>query len=257
MRPYQKWLSVGLLALTPGLAMAGALNSPILKPNQGAATAAARPAKKSRPAANQELADKIAKALRKSKLDGYDINIDVRDGVVILDGFVTRAEQRSAAAKAARAVPGVTTINNRLRIGDPASRPRADQSSAQPSRSTAMPVLVRTANYQSANDRASAIEQAAYESGPNGTTAQSAYPARGMTAYCPQSADAGYAVNQPYLPANAYPVYAQNQSSAGAWPYLGPFQPYPQCPLGWRKVSMYWDEGLWKLDFGSRKPCWQ
>ena len=52
----------------------------------------AQSVKRSRPAANQELANKIAKALRNSKLDGYDINIDVRDGAVILDGFVTHAE---------------------------------------------------------------------------------------------------------------------------------------------------------------------
>ena len=39
------------------------------------------------------------------------------------------------------------------------------------------------------------------------------------------------------------------QYSPTAWPYIGPFYPYPQVPLGWRKVSLEWDDGWWMLDF--------
>jgi len=246
MRQYQKWLSAGLLTLTPGIASAGALDAPNLKPGLGAPSAGARPVKRSRAATNQELADKIARALRNSKLDGYDINIGVRDGVVVLEGFVTRAEQRNAAAKAARSVPGVAAVNNRLRIEGPVSRPRNDQSSAAPLQPANY--QVQPANYQAGSDRQPVIVQTAgYETG-----------LAGATAYSPHTAGAGNVVySQPNMPANAVPMYAPNQSSAGAWPYNGPFQPYPQCPLGWRKVTMYWDEGLWKIDFGSRKPWWQ
>jgi hypothetical protein len=28
----------------------------------------------------------------------------------------------------------------------------------------------------------------------------------------------------------------------------GAFIPYPQVPLGWRKVSLEWDDGWWPLD---------
>ena len=39
----------------------------------------------------------------------------------------------------------------------------------------------------------------------------------------------------------SYPNYAAltypKQYSPTAWPYIGPFYPYPQVPLGWRKVS--------------------
>ena len=31
--------------------------------------------------------------------------------------------------------------------------------------------------------------------------------------------------------------------------YIGPFYPYPQVPLGWRKVTLEWDDGWWFLDF--------
>ncbi len=53
----------------------------------------------------------------------------------------------------------------------------------------------------------------------------------------------------------AYPNYAAlsypKQYSPSAWPYIGPFYPYPQVPLGWRKVSLEWDDGWWFLDFSD------
>ena len=51
----------------------------------------------------------------------------------------------------------------------------------------------------------------------------------------------------------AYPNYAAvtapRQYSATAFPYIGPFYPYPQVPLGWRKVTLEWDDGWWWIDF--------
>lgn len=53
----------------------------------------------------------------------------------------------------------------------------------------------------------------------------------------------------------AYPNYAAltypKQYSPTAWPYIGPFYPYPQVPLAWRKVSLEWDDGWWFLDFSA------
>ncbi|WP_442485124.1 BON domain-containing protein [Aeoliella sp. SH292] len=55
----------------------------------------------------------------------------------------------------------------------------------------------------------------------------------------------------------AYPNYAAvtypKQYSPTAWPYIGPFYPYPQVPLGWRKVTLEWDDGWWNLDFSHAK----
>lgn len=52
-----------------------------------------------------------------------------------------------------------------------------------------------------------------------------------------------------------YPNYAQvgypKQYSASSFPYIGPFYPYPQVPLGWRKVTMEWHDGYWWLDFND------
>lgn len=68
---------------------------------------------------------------------------------------------------------------------------------------------------------------------------------------------AGY--DQPYMPNHAWPSYAAypnyaavtypRQYSPTAWPYIGPFYPYPQVPLGWRKVTLEWDDGWWMLNF--------
>ncbi|MGQ9576239.1 MAG: BON domain-containing protein [Thermoguttaceae bacterium] len=71
--------------------------------------------------------------------------------------------------------------------------------------------------------------------------------------------------DQPNLPQYAWPGYAAypnyaavtypKQYSPTAWPYIGPFYPYPQVPLGWRKVTLEWHDGWWHLDFddGSAK----
>ena len=65
--------------------------------------------------------------------------------------------------------------------------------------------------------------------------------------------------DQPCLPNHSWPSYAAypnygaltypRQYSPTAWPFIGPFYPYPQVPLGWRKVTLEWDDGWWMLDF--------
>ena len=91
----------------------------------------------------------------------------------------------------------------------------------------------------------------------------------GMASAAPMSVDAGYGGSyggaigaEPAMPNYAWPSYASSpnyaavsypqQYSATAWPYIGPFYPYPQVPLGWRKVSLEWDDGWWFLDFTKK-----
>jgi len=74
--------------------------------------------------------------------------------------------------------------------------------------------------------------------------------------------------DEPNMPNYAWPSYASypnyaaltypKQYSATAWPYIGPFYPYPQVPLGWRKVTLEWDDGWWHLDFKDDPSycCW-
>jgi hypothetical protein len=68
--------------------------------------------------------------------------------------------------------------------------------------------------------------------------------------------------DHPTMPGYAWPSYASypnyaaltypRQHSPTAWPYIGPFYPYPQVPLGWRKVTLEWDDGWWFLNFASK-----
>jgi hypothetical protein len=68
-----------------------------------------------------------------------------------------------------------------------------------------------------------------------------------------------YHFDHPQMPGYAWPSYAAypnyaavtypKQYSPTAWPYIGPFYPYPQVPLGWRKVTLEWEDGWWFLDF--------
>ena len=83
---------------------------------------------------------------------------------------------------------------------------------------------------------------------------------------CANAAPARY--DQPCMPNYAWPSYASypnyaaltypKQYSPTAWPYIGPFYPYPQVPMGWRKVTLQWDDGWWFLDFSDQPAsCWQ
>lgn len=80
----------------------------------------------------------------------------------------------------------------------------------------------------------------------------------------PGASQASY--NNPSLPDYAWPTYAQypnsaavnypTQYSASAFPYIGPFYPYPQVPLGWRDATLRWDDGQWNLMFRTRTDKW-
>jgi hypothetical protein len=84
----------------------------------------------------------------------------------------------------------------------------------------------------------------------------------GASGYVP-GATGGVVYDNAQMPAYSWPSYAAypnyaaltypQQYSPTAWPYIGPFYPYPQVPLGWRRVTLEWDDGWWWLDFSHRK----
>ncbi len=98
--------------------------------------------------------------------------------------------------------------------------------------------------------------------------------APGMAPYCPPTHPVGYGAmgggvryDHPHLPAYSWPTYAAypnyaavtypKQYSPTVWPYIGPFYPYPQVPLGWRKVQLEWDDGWWHIDFIDQNRPWK
>lgn len=103
--------------------------------------------------------------------------------------------------------------------------------------------------------------QAGCNCGPGGMGGGYADPS--AMGYVPGGYGGGGAVNydNAQMPGYAWPSYASypnyaalsypTQYSPTAWPYIGPFYPYPQVPLGWRKVCLEWDDGWWFLDFSD------
>jgi BON domain len=81
------------------------------------------------------------------------------------------------------------------------------------------------------------------------------------TGYVPGGQARAVSYDNAQMPGYAWPTYASypnyaaltypQQYSPTAWPYIGPFYPYPQVPLGWRKVALEWDDGWWFLDFSD------
>jgi hypothetical protein len=49
-----------------------------------------------------------------------------------------------------------------------------------------------------------------------------------------------------YAPYNNYSRVAQPKLHPHSqWPFIGPMYPYPKIPLGWRRVTLEWQDGSW------------
>ncbi|MGQ0635897.1 MAG: BON domain-containing protein [Planctomycetaceae bacterium] len=259
MRRFQKWMSVGLLALTPGMALAG----PFGLGKKEAPTAP--PAASRKPgASNQEQAYKVRDALKAAKLTGYEIEVEYQNGIARLNGMVSSPDQKLAATKAAQSVKGVTRVDNRLTVAEPAA-PKGAVQQAAAGPASAPRGRVRPANYQGGYEGQPPMQVPAGASGMQPEPL--AAPAGAALGYGNPSGDLSHVIyNQPSFPNYSWPSYAQypnyaavsypTQYSASAWPYIGPFYPYPQVPLGWRKATLEWDDGYWQLSFSPRTDRW-
>lgn len=142
----------------------------------------------------------------------------------------------------------------------------AQEAAVQPVAAKTMPTsrrrtFGRRAPQHKTVSHAAQIEPAVVEPLPSGPMPVGPAGGGPLPAYVPGVA-AGIApayYDQPHMPNYAWPSYASYPNYAGltypkqysptAWPYIGPFYPYPQVPLGWRKVTLEWDDGWWFLDF--------
>jgi len=208
------------------------------------------------PADNQEMANRVAKALSGAKFSGYDMEIRFQNGTAILGGSVSSPEERSRAMKITSTVPGVQQIDNRLKVDGKQVPPTVQQVGGQRPQFAPRPGMPM-------RPPQGAINPAMYQGGPVG-------PGAGMPgppSYGHPGSGASHMVyNSPNLPEHAWPAYASypnsaqisypKQYSASAWPYIGPFYPYPQIPLGWRKAQLEWDDGNWSMNFNSRTDKW-
>lgn len=236
---------------------------------------------------NQQMAEQIAGALRAAQFRGKGVQIRFQGGVVTLIGEVADPQTKALADQTVMQIPGVQGFDNQLVVAGegapqevmapPAGPIGPPQFGAQPMGAPPMgapqfgpPVGPADATYPGAapnNLQEVAFQgQVPVQQGPPPAGPQGGYPAEMMPQGAPVAGASHQVYDQPNLPNHAYPTYGSypnyaqvsypQQYSASAWPYIGPFYPYPQVPLGWRKVQLEWDDGYWQLNFRPRTEKW-
>ncbi|QDT38757.1 BON domain-containing protein [Stratiformator vulcanicus] len=196
---------------------------------------------------NQEVAEQVATSLKSAGLSGYDIEIRYSNGVCTLGGQVASPAHIVAAVQAASSTPGVESVNNQLGAPQSYGNPYAAAQAGMGGQA------VSPTNYMAQGMPMGPQMGMPPQGGP--VPAQFVPPGMASPVY-----------NNPSVPEHAWPTYAKypnyaavtypEQYSASAWPYIGPFYPYPQVPLGWRSVTLEWDDGQWYLDFNDRTDRW-
>ncbi len=215
------------------------------QPEKLVEVAAAQAAVEPTAISDEQIAQVVIARLRQRQQSGelrnFTLDVKVDNGSVWLEGQVASREQQFLVLDVARRVPGVTQVVNAVSVAQtPAVMPISGQQ-LQPEPARLAPQPVRSPV---------AFAPATIGAG------QQPVPMHGAHGV----ARARY--DHPTMPAYAWPSYAAypnygavtypRQYSPAAWPYIGPFYPYPQVPLGWRKVTLEWDDGWWFLDFKSK-----
>jgi len=221
-------------------------------------------------AGNQEAANRIAKSLRQSgRMSDYRIAVKVQDGTAWLHGRVTSPDQINKAMNIAFRTPGVERVVNELSIAPTKITPakkRPPSKIPYPPRSNAMSAVQPVSAQQPRELPLKRVASTGWQRPLAQTVAMPAdAPPRPMYTAAAQGGAAPVRYDQPCLPNYAWPSYAAypnyaaltypKQHSPSAWPYIGPFYPYPQVPLEWRKVTLEWDDGWWFLDFKDEPSC--
>ena len=204
---------------------------------------------------DQQIADKIMQGLQEAKqqgqLKGFQVDMKVQDGTVWFSGYVANSQQEETIFNVAQSAQGLGLVQivDNIEVQGAAApapvampapvpmAPQVAQATYQPRESVPAPIA--------------AAPQAMPMAAPQAPVPMNAAPAGGAPM-----------MDQPNMPGHAWPAYAAypnyagvtypGQYSASAWPYIGPFYPYPQVPLGWRKVQLEWNDGWWYLDFKTR-----
>lgn len=219
----------------------------------------------------------LGSAQKSGQLSGFGVDVQCQDGVIELSGRAQSANQRDQILAIVRDSSGASSIRQNIEIvGQPqvnaVSRgsmidPPVQTASARPMPMQAQQVAAPMHQQQMAQSAQFRMNQQGFQAQPaahNGVIVGA--PVGGVSGtpvpIAPYAAAGAPRYDTPNLPNYAWPGYAAHpnyaavtypqQYSPSAWPYIGPFYPYPQVPLGWRKVSLEWDDGWWFLDFTDR-----
>ncbi len=263
MRRYHFWLlALGLMAMTPAVTEAGWFGGKSKKP------AETKKAAKS----NQQVAEEIGTALKSQNLKGHDISVKYQNGVALLTGYAPSARHKAVVARIVQAASkDVKRVENHLRIVPPratASKPAAKpvhRGGIQQASAEEMPNFGRVTRVPTSVPKSAITQvQGQVPAPPVAGQPPVGQPIPSFGGMATPASNTVY--DMPNLPSHAWPAYASypnysqvtypREYSAAAWPYIGPFYPYPQVPLGWRKAQLEWDDGYWKLNFRPRTEKW-
>lgn len=217
---------------------------------------------------NQQMAALVAQKIQASgQLTDYHVDVVCHGGVVELCGVVSDMGQRSMAARMASQVPGVVRVVNHVAVkhGELIQTKFSDGEEVM-----ALPPLPTTsANVAPVAGPAS--DPQAIGISPTSAAAPADAPAAPSQEPVPSfrmgmAPGAPGATLPPPMPPYAWPTYApyNNYSRvaypiaypAEAFPFIGPVHPFPKVPLGWRSVTLKWDDGHWWLKANAQKRDW-
>jgi hypothetical protein len=225
---------------------AGAAEPPPLAPVPGQAL----PAGVVHP--NQRTADTIAAQLRQSaQIRHYNLDVVCRDGTAWISGTVSEQGQREEVLRIVQGVPGVERVIDRVAVITPIERVQAQ---APPPFVPPVPTPVLPAPPGQP---------------PVGHDKDGPANARPIVEPMPifqAPPPSPYDLNPPRMPPYAWPTYAPYNNFSrvaypeaypyNAWPFIGPFYPFPKVPLGWRSVHLQWDDGHWWYSKTSTQYDW-
>ncbi len=218
----------------------------------------------------QELIARLEQQDAMGRLQGCDFDVQVEKAVVKFSGSVALPQQQQLLLDVAHRVPGVREVSADLQVNSwPMEGVSISPASAQMpvAYSHGDTVVGSMAGIDQTPRPIGAARMAAYAGGAVLAAPMMAVnhmSGGGVPAHLPGGGHAAVPAryDHPNLPGYAWPSYAAypnyaavtypKQYSPTAWPYIGPFYPYPQVPLGWRKVTLQWKDGWWQLNFNSK-----
>jgi hypothetical protein len=183
---------------------------------------------------NQRVAQIIAQSIARAVPErGYSVDVLSVDGTVTLRGIVSTSEQLAKVIQATEAVDGVLQITNEITVAKTAIH--------------AVRYLPDTNVVEAPQELAPAVPDLQETADP--------VPQHVFTRQAAHQYDWPFMPNFSWPASAPYPNYSAVQYprsySKKAFPHIGPFHPYPEPPLDWRKVTLRYLGGHWFLKFGQ------
>lgn len=194
---------------------------------------------------NQTLADEVAYRLRSSgNAAGADISIVAQEGIVTLSGTAKDATQKSKILADAKSVEGVVVVRDNIRTLSAGIVQVQDPPVSLPPISPGPLAPIGPGIGFAPPPMPMGGGNPIVEPAPLGVPGQAAPD-----------------LQAPNLPPYAWPTYAPYNNLSrvaypqaypyNAFPFIGPYYPFPKVPLGWRKVTLEWEDGHWFLGRNS------